>query len=265
MGNNPTVLYILKRSQWKPGSVVVITGASSGIGREMAYRYACRGSKLVLASRRVKELNDVAQRCLFHGSEAIVVCTDVSIEEDCKHLVEESLRHFGTIDIMVLNAGIVAHFSFSETVELSIYQSLLQTNFFGYVACVKYAWPALKKSKGQIVVISSVSGELGLPHRSAYCASKFAVTGFFEALRTEHRDEDVAITVACPPSVKTELRVKALTIPHQKLNESPETVRMSVQKCVDMILLAADRRARKVMFPLKAYLAFYVRYTNTSR
>ena len=101
----------------------------------------------------------------------------------------------------MLNAGVSAHFRFDEIQDMSLYRKMMDINFFGYVYCTKYALPYLKKTFGQIIVLSSISGEVGLPYRTAYCSSKFAVTGFFEALRIEQEDRMVSITILCPPSV----------------------------------------------------------------
>lgn len=132
----------------------------------------------------------------------------------------------------------------------------MQTNFYGYLYCTYYALPYLKQTKGQVLVISSVSGEIGLPFRTAYCASKFAVTGFFEALRSELDKYDVAITIVCPPSVKTNLRNNSIIkIEGAEDNEH----RMEVGDCVAKILEASDRRARKIFFPFKVYFAAYLR------
>ena len=146
---------------------------------------------------------------------------------------------------------------------MDIYKKLMDTNFYGYLYCTKHAWPYLQKSKGQILVLSSMSAEIGLPERSAYCASKFAVTGFFEALRMEQSDSSspVSITIVCPPSVKTEMRMHSIKVSgtDDEAIDSLEDKRMPLDKCVATILLAADRRARKVYFPLKSYIAVYAR------
>jgi len=186
----------------------------------------------------------------------------VKKENDCKNMVQECIKKYGELDVIVLNAGVNAHIKFEEMKDLSIFQEIMQTNFFGYVFCTKYALPYLKKSKGQIIVLSSLSGEIGLPMRSAYCCSKFAVTGFFESLRIELDNNDVAITIICPPSVKTPMRdhdlAKGESLEKHEGTEV-EDKRISVESCVKTILEATDRRARKVFFPFKSYAAVYVR------
>eukprot|EP01017_Pseudomicrothorax_dubius_P024347 TRINITY_DN2588_c0_g1_i1.p1 TRINITY_DN2588_c0_g1~~TRINITY_DN2588_c0_g1_i1.p1 ORF type:complete len:178 (+),score=29.08 TRINITY_DN2588_c0_g1_i1:65-598(+) len=152
---------------------------------------------------------------------------------------------------------------FEDIESTQIFHDLMHTNFFGYMYCTKHALPWLKRSKGQIVVISSLSGEVGLPYRTAYCASKFSITGFFEALRFELEDKEVSITIACPPSVKTNMRNNDLLVKSgkahvSKIPDEAET-RISVEECVKTIVDAADRRARKIYFPMKTYLAVYLR------
>eukprot|EP01066_Platyproteum_vivax_P011325 Platyproteum_vivax@DN5138_c0_g1_i1.p1 len=283
MGNNPTILS-LKKSHWKNGCTVIVTGASSGIGRELALRYAMRGCSLVLAARNQWKLQEIKDICLKYTDKCIDVATDVRHEQDCQRLIDVAVEAYGGLDLLVLNAGVTSHFEFNEFVDLNVYRYLLETNYFGYIACVKHAWQHLRKSKGQILVISSLSGEIGLPFRSAYCSSKFAVTGFFESLRMEQKDAEIAITLACPPSVPTSLRQNAVTpkLPRSFSSEDdfdvltekekslglsldeekaaePNGNMMSLEECVSIIMLAADKRARKVMFPVTAYLAVYLR------
>jgi short-subunit dehydrogenase len=254
MGNS------LRPAKCTPGSVVVITGASSGIGEEVAYRYSRRGYKIVISSRTRADLSRVAEGCKELGAHSVLaVQIDVREERDCMKLIEETIQAYGRIDILVLNAGISAHFEFNSHVNTDIYKKLMDTNFYGYLYPTKYAWSYLKESQGQIIVISSISGELGLPGRSAYCASKFAVMGFFESLRMD--DPHLDITIICPPSIKTQMREHS-SKEFCLEGVTPERVqdkRMSVDKCVDVILLAADKRSRKIIFPLSSIFAVYMR------
>jgi short-subunit dehydrogenase len=257
MGNNLTILKLFAEVKARPGMRVCVTGASSGIGKEISIQYAKRGYKLVLAGRDVKALAEVQNACLNLGSKQVeIIATDVRERSQCKALIENSVSILGGIDILVLCAGVSAHQLFSDITDLDIFNELLQTNFFGYLYCTFFALKHLKESKGQILVISSISGEIGLPYRSAYCTSKFAVTGFFESLRSEMDQDEVAITIVCPPSVRTNLRNNSLVkVEGEKDNE----YRINVEECVRDILAAADRRARKIFFPLKVYFAVYCR------
>lgn len=257
MGNNLTILKLVSAKKSKPRSRAVITGGSSGIGREIAIQYSMRGYRLLLSARQKGPLEETKRMCESLGAEEVhTQVTDVDSEDQCKALVEKAVELFGGIDILVLCAGVGAHQLFKEVTSLESYQRLMKTNFFGYLYCTFYALNYLKESKGQILVVSSISGEIGLPFRTAYCASKFAVTGFFEALRTELDRDNVAITIVCPPSVKTKFRENSLVrVKTQHDNEHT----IDVDKCVKDILAAADRRARKIYFPFKVYFAAYVR------
>jgi short-subunit dehydrogenase len=239
------------------GTIVCITGASSGIGKELAKQYARRNAKLILAARSRESLIQAGNECQALGCNNVEICpTDVTKPEDCKRLIDFVISKFGSLDLLVLSAGISAYTLFENIQDISIFDQLMQTNFYGYLYCTYYALPYLKRAKGQVLVISSVSGEIGLPFRTAYCASKFAITGFFEALRSELDKYEVAITIVCPPSVKTNLRNNSIIkIEGAEDNEH----RMEVVDCVAKILEASDRRARKIFFPFKLYFAAYLR------
>jgi short-subunit dehydrogenase len=248
------------------GSVIVVTGASSGIGKEISLIYAARKCKLVLAARQKEGLDEVAAMCRRLGSEALVVPTDVTKESDCKNLMQAAVATFGCIDILVLNAGVGMHNFFHQTEDLSLYRKLMDINYFGYLYCTKYAYTALKQSKGKIVVVSSVSGEMGLPYRTAYCASKFAITGFFEALRAEMdlvksigQDESpIKITIVCPPTVSTNLRKNSLTT-DPAFTDIADKGALSPAQVAAVIVDAADKELRKVFFPFSAFFGVYVR------
>ena len=262
MGNNLAVLKFFKEPHFEgnfytDGTIVCITGASSGIGRELARQYARRNAKLILAARNRESLIQVGKECQALGCNNVDICpTDVTRPEDCKNLIDFVISKFGSIDLLVLSAGISAYALFENIQDIKVFDTLMQTNFYGYLYCTYYALPYLKQTKGQVLVISSVSGEMGLPYRTAYCASKFAITGFFEALRSELNKYDVAITIVCPPSVKTNLRNNSIIkVENAEDNEN----RMEVTDCVTKILEASDRRARKIFFPFKVYFATYFR------
>lgn len=258
MGNNLTLLRLLSVNKARPGMRICMTGATSGIGKEIAIQYAKRGYRLMLSGRKLETLVEVQNFCINLGSPQVeILVTDVGKQNDCKNLIETSVKLLGGIDILVLCAGVAAYQLFKDVTDINIFQEVLQTNFFGYLYCTFYGMKYLKETKGQILVISSISGEIGLPYRSAYCTSKFAVTGFFESLRSElNHDDEVAITIVCPPSVRTNLRQNSLVkLDGEKDNED----RINVEGCVQNILAAGDRRARKIFFPLKVYFAVYIR------
>ena len=188
------------------GKTVVITGASDGIGAEVARQLAPGKPRLVLAARRGDALASVAQACEVAGAETLVVVTDVGVERDCARLVEATVARFGGIDVFVNNAGVSGHARFEDVTDFHWYEDMMRINFFGALWCTRYALPHLKKSRGLLVGVSSLAGKLGVPGRTAYSPSKFAMAGFFEALRTELIDSGVDVTMVFPGVVATETR-----------------------------------------------------------
>eukprot|EP01089_Gocevia_fonbrunei_P005497 TRINITY_DN15953_c0_g1_i1.p1 TRINITY_DN15953_c0_g1~~TRINITY_DN15953_c0_g1_i1.p1 ORF type:complete len:260 (-),score=38.83 TRINITY_DN15953_c0_g1_i1:82-861(-) len=236
--------------------VIIITGASSGIGEAMAYRYASsRMCRLVLAARSVEKLNQIANKCRKLGVEVAVVQTDVGKPEQCKKLITETLRIFKQIDMLVLNAGVSMHILFEELEDLSIFHKLMDINYFGYVYCTHYALPHLRNSPDpQIVVVASLSGETGVPLRTGYCASKFAVNGFFHSLQTEIGDE-LPITIVSPGYVDTDIRSHSFGPDDFK----PNSKMMTSDRCAELIIDAADKRKKKVVLTLSGKLAYILR------
>jgi len=261
-----------KKIVWKPNSIIIVTGAGSGIGKNVALAYSRRRCRMVLASIESKELNETADQCQRNGSEVIPVVTDVTKPDDCKRLIETTVNKFGGIDILVLCAGIGAHHTFGKTKDLTIYKKLIEVNYYGYLHSIHYAYPYLQVSapRGLVVAITSFSGEVGLPYRTGYCASKFAVTGFLEALRAEMHElsqkegsayeEGFDICIVCPPTIATGFRKNSIMASDDDPIETvPPKHAMTVEECASAILDAADRRLRKAFFPWKSFVASYLR------
>ncbi|XP_050256309.1 11-beta-hydroxysteroid dehydrogenase A-like, partial [Quercus robur] len=198
-------LFSLKRnicSENVANKVVLITGASSGIGEHIAYEYARRGAILALVARRENRLQIVANKAQEHGSpEVIVMRADVSKDEECKHFVDEIVNHFGQLDHLVNNAGVTRVDFFEESTDIA---SIMDINFWGSVYSTHYAVPHLRKSKGKIVVIASVAAWFGIPRLSFYNASKAAQVCFFETLRAEF-GPDIGITIVTPRVIEPEM------------------------------------------------------------
>lgn len=200
--------------------VVLITGASSGIGKSCAAEFARRGAHLVLAARQYVTLCEQAQQLQAgYGIQALAVQTDVSKEEDCAALISQAVATFGKIDILVNNAGISMRALFSE-LDLRVLKDLMDVNFWGTVYCTKYALPEILKTKGSIIGVSSIAGYRGLPGRTGYSASKFAMNGFMESLRTELLQTGVHVMVACPGFTASNIRVAALSKDGQSHGET---------------------------------------------
>lgn len=191
------------------GKVIIITGASSGIGLASARLFSSYGACLVLAARSIDKLHALAAELSSDPSEIICVKTDVSVEEDCRRLIDEAVRHFGRIDILINNAGLSMRASFKE-VDLSVIRRLMDVNFWGTVCCTKFALPWLLKSHGSVAGVISVVGYAGLPGRTGYATSKFAVRGFLETLRMEHQDDGLHVLVFAPGYTTSNVRFAAL-------------------------------------------------------
>jgi short-subunit dehydrogenase len=184
---------------------VVITGASSGIGRAAALEFARRGANLVLGARRVEMLEDVARRCRELGVECTAVVADVTKREDCKRLIDGA----GRVDILVNNAGFATYDSIEEARPDEL-EAMMQTNFFGAVWCTQAVLPGmLARGEGSIVNVSSITGLMGYARMGGYCATKFAMIGFSEALRDEVIGRGVRVALVCPATTDTEFFVKA--------------------------------------------------------
>ena len=202
------------------GKIVVITGASSGIGEAMARLYSKMGAKVVLGARNEEKLSLLTQIIRSEGGEAIYVATDVTKEEDCKRLIDKAVEVFGGIDVLICNAGISMRASFDD-VEMSVLHRLMDVNFWGTVYCAKYALPYLQASKGSLVGISSVAGLHGLPGRTGYSASKFAMTGLLETIRVENIKKGLHVMIACPGFTASNVRFSALMADGSAQGETP--------------------------------------------
>ncbi|TDG36028.1 SDR family oxidoreductase [Pedobacter changchengzhani] len=190
--------------------VIIVTGASSGIGKACAEEFAKRGANLVLAARQYVTLCEItADLEQKYGIRAVAVQADVSRETDCELIIKHAMASFNQIDILVNNAGLSMRALFKD-VDLAVLKNLMDVNFWGAVYCTKYALPEILKTKGSIVAVSSIAGYRGLPGRTGYSASKFAMNGFIESLRTELLKTGVNVLLACPGFTTSNIRVAAL-------------------------------------------------------
>ena len=226
--------------------VVVITGASSGIGKALAEKYAKEGHSLVLAARRIERLEVLKNK--LSNVEVLTVKTDVSKEEDCKQLIEKAIERFGKIDILINNAGISMR-ALLENVETEVLRRVMDVNYWGTVYCTKYALPHLLEQKGSVVGVISTGGYIGLPGRTGYSSSKFAVRGFLDTLRVEYLRAGLHVLVVAPGFTASEIRETALVADGSQQGKTPrnENKMMSAERCASIMYRAIKNRRRKMI------------------
>jgi short-subunit dehydrogenase len=246
-------------------NVTIITGASTGIGEELAYQLAAKGAHLVLSARRTDELMRVADRVRnigqTSGSRVSVIPCDVAVEADCKQLIDATVSEFGGIDTIVLNAGMTMWAKFADIKDMSIIERIMQVNYMGAVYCTHYALPHLLRSKGRIVGVASLTGLVGVPTRTAYAASKHAMRGFFDSLRIELADSGVSVTMIYPGFVATGIRENATGADGKaaKIDPVNKDEVMSVQECARLIVRAIEHRQREEVMTLKGKLGQWLK------
>lgn len=242
---------------------VLLTGASVGIGREMALQLADQGgpaTRLALAARDAAQLGEVAELCRRSGAEALVLPTDVAIEEDCRRAVAGTVAAFGRLDTLLLNAGQDMGVRLDALEDSSVLERIVRVNYLGPAWLTRFALPHLAASRGRIVVVSSLAGLTGVPTRSGYAASKHALHGFFDSLRIELAGSGVSVTLACPDFVRSEIHRRALGADGKPVGKSPlqEERIMSAARCAELILAAGRDRRRMALLSLRGRLGRYV-------
>jgi short-subunit dehydrogenase len=243
------------------GRVIAITGASAGIGAELARRLSGKGVWLALAARNLEKLEQTAAECRALGAEAITIRCDVGAEVDCRNFIEETVRKYSSLDILVNNAGVSGHARFEEVTDFGWYEDLMRVNYMGSLYCTRYALPHLKKRRGQIVAISSLAGKVGIPGRTAYSPTKAAQALFFEALRLELQDSGVDITIVYPGVVATDIRLHGYGPDGQPAGKSSlkEENAMPVQECVRQIIAAMHARKRELVMTLQGRIGLWLK------
>lgn len=238
--------------------VVIITGATSGIGEACAHAYGKEGAKIVITGRNKEKLDLSASRLKSEGIEFLALLVDASSESDNQIMAEQTLSKFGRIDILINNAGISMRALFQD-LDLEVFRKVMETNFWGTVYATKFCLPAILKSKGSIIGISSINGFRGTPARTAYTASKFAMNGFFESLRTEVMNQGVHVMVAAPGFTASNIRNNALTAHGESQGASPrdEGKMMTAEEVADEILKATMKRKRDLVLTTQGKLAVF--------
>jgi len=247
--------FFKKRANYK-GKVVVITGASTGIGEQLAIKFAKLGSKLVLAARGKEKLEKVEKACQSYGAQTMIFPVDVAIEEQCKQMIEAAVKKFGGIDVLLLNAGVGCLMKLSETTDLTPYKVTMDINFWGYVYPVFYALPYLRQSHGTVIAISSLASKNPTPRRAAYAASKCAVNAFFDVLRVE--EPNIQVTIAYPGFVLSDLHDRAFVPPERSLQRNKHKF-MSADTAAGIIINAAAVGKREEIMTFQAKISHYLR------
>jgi len=239
--------------------VVIITGATSGIGEACALVFGNEGAKVVITGRSPEKLELATKKLQDAGIEVFPVLADAGSEADNKRMAEDVIREFGQIDILINNAGISMRALFQD-IDLQVFKKVMNTNFWGTVYATKYCLPAILESKGSIIGISSINGYRGTPARTAYTASKYAINGFFESLRTEVMKKGVHVLVACPGFTSSNIRNNALKADGTVQGESPrdENQMMSPNKVAESILAATLKRKRDLVLTLQGKLLVFL-------
>jgi dehydrogenase/reductase SDR family member 7B len=239
--------------------VVIITGGSSGIGKALAEVFGINGSQILITGRNKDELDSTVEQLRQKGITINGFRADVSLEQDNKAMAEEAIRKYGRIDVLINNAGISMR-SLFEDVDLDVIKKVMDINFYGVVYATKYCLPEILKNKGSIIGISSIAGFRGLPGRTGYSASKFALNGFLESLRTELLKTGVHILTACPGFTASNIRKRSLTSDGSSQGESPrnESKMMTSEECAHYIYRATVQRKRSLVLTAQGKLTVFL-------
>lgn len=239
--------------------VVVISGATSGIGKACAFAFGGAGAKVVITGRSQPKIDNTLVHLQKDGIDCLGLLADAASQEDNENVAKQAIAHFGKIDILVNNAGIAMRALFRE-LDMKVFHQVMNTNFWGAVYLTKACLPQIIANKGSIVAVSSINGFRGTPARTAYTASKFAMNGFFESLRTEVMKLGVHVLVACPGFTESNIRNIALTADGSAQKESPrdESKMMSSEDVALEILLATLKRKRDIVLTSQGKLVHFL-------
>ena len=239
--------------------VVIITGATSGIGEACAELFGRQGAKIAITGRNSQKLEQTTLKLRSQHIEVLSILADAGSEADNQRMASETLAQYGRIDILINNAGISMRALFQD-LDLEVFRKVMDTNFWGTVYATKFCLPAILESKGSIIGISSINGYRGTPARTAYTASKYAMNGFFESLRTEVMKKGVHVLVVAPGFTSSNIRNTALTADGSSQGESPrdESKMMSSEEVAEHILKAVLKRKRDLVLTGQGKLAVFL-------
>ncbi len=241
------------------GKVVIVTGASSGIGKALSQKLAMSGAFVVLAARDLEKIQNLSNDLNQRNCNTLAIKTDVTIEDDCRNLINQTIEKYQKIDILINNAGISMRAIFEE-VDLSVLKQLMDVNLWGTVYCTKYALPFLLQSKGSIVGVSSIAGYKGLPGRSGYSSSKFAMQGFLEVIRIENLKKGLHVLIACPGFTASNIRKTALAKDGSMQGETPrnEDDMMSAEEVAHRIINGILKRKNTLIMSMNGHLTVFL-------
>ncbi|MEM9856224.1 MAG: SDR family oxidoreductase [Bacteroidota bacterium] len=239
--------------------VVVITGGSSGIGKALAEEFGRNDSRIIITGRNLETLQSAENELKSKGVNIVGFQADASSEEDNRKMADFTIEQFGKIDILIANAGISMRALFKD-VDLDIVKKVMDINFYGALYATKYCLPSIIENKGSVVGISSIAGFRGLPARTGYSASKFALQGFLEVLRTENLKTGVHVLTACPGFTASNIRKKSLTADGSQQGESPreEEKMMTAEECARHIYKATVKRKKHLILTSQGKLTVFL-------
>jgi len=245
------------------GKIIWLTGASSGIGEEMAYQLCSKGAKLIISARRVEELERVKKNCKGSYSDDIkVLQLDLSKAEELSEKANQAEKYFGRIDILINNGGISQRALVVDT-EMSVYRKIMEVDYFGPIQLSKLVLPGMLKQKsGQHIVITSATGLISTPYRSAYASAKHALHGFYDALHAEVYDQNIRVTLIAPGYIQTNVSYNALTGSGKPQHQHDEAIKkgLTPQKAVNKIIRAIEKEKEELYFGgLKEMVAIYLK------
>ena len=242
-------------------NVVILTGASSGIGVHLALQLAEQGAWLALAARNVEPLEEAARHCRQIGGKALAIPTDVAERSQCQYLIERAIKEYGRVDMLINNAGIAMSAAFDKISEIGILEKIMQVNFWGSVYCTHYALPHLKSARGRLVAVLSGAGKFPAPKASGYAASKHAMAGFFDSLRVELGRSGVTVTMIYPSWVATGISTRAIGPDGKSLQKlgKHEKGAMPPERCAQLILQMAAKRKREIVMSTQNKLGLWLR------
>ncbi len=242
-------------------NVIILTGASEGIGRALALALAPQRPRLAVAARNLQRLEGLAEECRALGAQVLPVQTDVTDAAQCRRLIDKTVETFGRIDTLVANAGGTMWTTLDQLEDWAVLEKVMAVNYLGAAYCTMAALPHLKRTKGRIVAVASLAGLTGVPERTGYSASKHAMIGFFDSLRIELEDTGVTVTVIAPDFVVSQIHRRALGADGQPLGETPmqESRIMTAERCAQLIVDAMEKRRRLLITSLRGKLGRWVR------